>query len=103
MRVSRIDGTQLGAELPRGWEGNFEVERGNANLDDFIAAIEQQYFDGNGPAPSTMYQYVTEVDGSVSTYQYDGVVFRLSNAGTWRGDSSVKQKLDFFAVRRRRV
>jgi len=30
---------------------------------------------------------VTETDGSTSTYQYDSVIFRLSNAGT-----SVKQK-----------
>jgi hypothetical protein len=50
-----------------------------------------------------MYQYVTETDGSVSTYQYDNVIFRLSNAGSWKGDNSVKQKLEFFAVRRRRI
>ena len=28
VRVSRIDGTQLGTELPKGWEGTFDVERG---------------------------------------------------------------------------
>ena len=50
-----------------------------------------------------MYQYVTETDGSTSTYQYDNVAFRLSNAGIWKGDSSVRQKLEFFAVRRRRI
>ena len=33
-----------------------------------------------------MYQYVTETDGSVSTYQFDGVVFKLASAGTWKGD-----------------
>jgi hypothetical protein len=103
VRVNRIDGTQLGAELPRGWEGNFEVERGSSVLDDFVASLEQQYFDGAVPATATMYQYVTETDGSVSTYQFDGVVFRLANAGAWKGDASVKQKLEFFAVRRRRV
>jgi hypothetical protein len=50
-----------------------------------------------------MYQYITELDGSVSTYQFDGVVFKLSNAGTWKGDASVKQKLDFYASRKRRI
>ncbi len=103
VRVNRIDGTQLGAEIPRGWEGSFEIERGNSNLDDFIAATEQQYFDRTGPSVGTMYQYVTETNGSTSTYQYDGVVFRLANAGVWKGDVSVKQKLEFFSVRRRRV
>lgn len=103
VRVSRIDGVQLGAELPRGWEGSFEIERGNSVLDDFMSSSEQQHFDGRLSPPATMYQYVTETDGSVSTYQYDGAVFRFANAGVWKGDAAVKQKLEFFASRRRRV
>jgi hypothetical protein len=85
VRVSRLDGTQIGAELPRGWEGSFEIERGTSEVDDFVAAAEQLYYNG-GPVPAgTMYQYVTEVDGSTSTYQYNGVVFRLASAGAWKG------------------
>jgi hypothetical protein len=103
VRVDRLDGTHLGTELPKGWEGSFELDRGSSTVDDFIAATEQQYFNGNSMASGTMYQYVTETDGSTSTYQYDNVTFRLSNAGIWKGDSSVKQKLEFFAVRRRRI
>ena len=103
VRVSRIDGTQLGTDLPKGWEGSFEVERGSSALEDFIASSEQQYFNGGSASLGTMYQYVAETDGSTSTYQYDGVSFRLSSAGVWKGDSSVKQKLEFFATRRRRI
>lgn len=103
VRVSRLDGTQLGTELPKGWEGSFEIERGNSVVDDFIAATEQTYFNGGSAATSTMYQYISETDGSTSTYQYDNVSFKLVNAGVWKGDSSVKQKLEFFGVRRRRI
>jgi hypothetical protein len=103
VRVSRLDGSHIGTELPRGWEGNFEIERGTSEVDDFIAAAEQDYFAGRPVAAGTMYQYVTETDGSTSTYQYDGVVYRLASAGAWRGDSSVKQKLEFYATKRRRV
>jgi hypothetical protein len=103
IRVSRLDGTQLAAELPKGWEGSFDVERGTSALDDFIAAIEQNYYNGTGVPPGTMYQYITEVDSSVSTYQFDGVVFKLASAGAWKGDSSVKQKLEFYATRKRRI
>ena len=46
---------------------------------------------------------VSRLDGSTSTYQFDGVVFKLTNAGTWKGDQSVKQKLEFFATTRKRV
>ena len=103
VRVSRLDGTQLGAELPKGWEGSFEVERGTSALDDFISTIEQNFYNGGSTASGTMYQYITETDSSVSTYQFDGVVFKLASAGAWKGDASVKQKLEFYATRKRRI
>jgi hypothetical protein len=103
VRISRLDGTQLGAELPKGWEGSFEVERGTSALDDFISTMEQNFYTGTDAQPSTMYQYITETDSSVSTYQFDGVVFKLASAGAWKGDSSVKQKLEFYATRKRRI
>jgi len=103
IRVDKLDGTQISAELPRGWEGTFELERGTSAADDFIAAAEQSYFNGDGVPFGTVYQYVTETDGSISTYQYNTVVFKLASAGNWKGDASVKQKLEFFASQRQRV
>jgi hypothetical protein len=103
VRINRLDGTQLGAELPKGWEGSFEVERGTPALDDFISTLEQNSYSGINTESGTMYQYITEVDSSVSTYQFDAVVFKLANAGTWKGDASVKQKLEFYATRKRRI
>jgi hypothetical protein len=103
VRVHRIDGTQLGTELPKGWEGNFELERGNSAAEDFIAQVEADYFAGSTPSPGTLYQYIAETDGSTSTYQFSGVVFRLAHAGVWRGDGSVKQRLEFFATARKRM
>jgi len=103
LRVSQLDGTQMGAELPKGWEGSFELERGNSVVEDFIASAEQAYYNGGTFMASTMYQYINETDGSTSTYQFDNVSFKLSSAGTWKGDSSVKQKLEFFSSRRRRI
>jgi hypothetical protein len=103
IRVDRLDGTQMAAELPKGWEGSFDLERGSSVVDDFIASTEQAFYT-NGQLPTnTLYQYVTEADGSTSTYQYDGAVFKLAAAGAWRGDAAVKQKLEFFAARRIRV
>jgi hypothetical protein len=103
IRVNRLDGNQMGMELPKGWEGGFELERGDSVLEDFIASVEQGYFNGSMDTLGSMYQFVSEVDGSTSTYQYDSVVFHLSNAGQWRGDTAVKQKLEFFASRRTRI
>ena len=103
IRVNRLDGNQMGIELPKGWEGSFDLERGDSAVEDFIANTEQSYFNGAMNAMSSMYQYVSEVDGSTSTYQYESVVFHLTNAGQWRGDAAVKQKLEFFASRRMRI
>jgi hypothetical protein len=103
VRVSRLDGTQLGTELPKGWEGSFELERGNSVVEDFITSTEQTYYNGGSAGTITMYQYINETDGSVSTYQYSNVTFKLVNAGAWKGESSVKQKLEFFGVSRSRI
>ncbi len=56
VRVDRIDGLQLGAELPKGWEGTFDLERGNSAVDDFIAKLETAYYNGQSPSPGTLYQ-----------------------------------------------
>lgn len=103
VRLDRLDGVPMGAELPKGWEGSFEVERGTSAVDDFIAASEQAFLSQGSMPAGTVYQYVAEVDGSTSTYQYSGVVFKLANAGSWRGDAAVKQKLEFFATQRQRI
>jgi hypothetical protein len=103
VRVDRLDGIQMATELPKGWEGSFEVERGSSAVDDFIAAAEVAYRTSGSLPYGQVYQYVNEPDGSTSTYQYTGVVFRLVNAGIWRGDGAVKQKLEFFAAARVRL
>ena len=103
VRVDRLDGVQLGAELPKGWSGSFALDRGSSAVDDFIAQIEQAYLAGQSINGGTLYQYVNEPDGSISTYQFNGVVFKLTSAGAYRGDAAVTQKLDFFASSRKRV
>ncbi len=103
VQISQLDGIQMGTEIPKGWEGSFELERGGSAVEDFIASSEQDYYSGAFLGSSIMYQYIAEPDGSTSTYQFDGVTFRLASAGQWKGDTSVKQKLDFFANRRRRI
>jgi hypothetical protein len=103
VRVDRLDGVQLGAELPKGWAGTFMLDRGSSAVDEFIAAIEQAYLAGQVINAGTLYQYVNEPDGSTSTYQFNGVVFKLTSAGSYKGDAPVTQKLDFYASGRMSV
>ncbi len=103
VRVDRMDGVHMAAELPKGWHGTFELERGSPAADDFIAGLEQAWHSQGQMLGGTLYQYVSETDGSVSTYQYEGAVFRMESSGQWKGDSAVKQRLGFFAGRRKRI
>ena len=103
VRVDRLDGVQLGAELPKGWSGTFMLDRGSSAVDDFIAQIEAAYLTGQTINTGTLYQYVAESDGSTSTYQFSGVVFKLTSSGSYRGDSAVVQRLDFYASGRIKI
>jgi hypothetical protein len=103
LRVDRLDGVQLGAELPKGWSGSFLLDRGSSNADDFIVQMEQAYLVGQSIGAGTLYQYVNEPNGSTSTYQFNGVVFKLTSAGMYKGDAAVTQRLDFYASSRARV
>lgn len=103
IRIDRMDGVHMAAELPKGWDGHFELERGSPAADDFIAGLEQSWYAQGQLLGGTLFQYVSESDGSVSTYQYEGAVFKMANAGHWKGDGAVKQRLQFFASRRKRI
>ena len=101
--VAGFESRELASELLTAWEGIFDLERGGSVADDFIARIESADNDG-GPVPTgTLYHYTSESDGSTSTYQYDGAVFKFLQAGQWRGDASVRQRVVFFASRRQRI
>jgi hypothetical protein len=101
VHVDPLNGPPIEARPPAGWTGSFTVERGSSAVDNLIATIEQGFWAGGVLGTGTIYQYVTEVNGSLSTYLYAGVSMSLSDAGTWQTDSSVKQTLEFFASTRR--
>ena len=103
LRVDRLDGVQLGPNCQRDGRGSFTLDRGSSVADDFIAQIESAYLAGQSIGAGTLYQYVNEPDGSTSTYQFNGAVFKLTSAGAYRGDAAVTQRLDFYASCRTRV
>ena len=103
IRIDRLDGVHLAAELPQGWDGHFELDRGSPAADDFINSLEQAWHVDGLLESGTLFQYVTETDGSISTYQFEGAVFKMVNAVQWKADSTVRQRLEFFASRRKRI
>jgi hypothetical protein len=104
LKVDGLDGLVRTKHLPETWEVSFGIDRANSAVDDFCAGLDTAYFAGSGLTPGgTVTQFITEVDKSQSTYLYENVAFMISDAGSWKGDSQVKQKISGTATRRRRL
>lgn len=103
IKVDRLDGVQLNAELPKGWSISIENERHGPGLDDLSSLIEAAWYNSGTYSTATIYQYITEPNGSVSTYQFDSVALKFSDPGDWKGDSSVKQSISGMCNRRRKL
>jgi len=98
-----LDGVVRPLILPDGWEGSFELERSDSQVDDYFAANEAAYYSGKNIQSCTITETISEANGSLTQYRFTGVMLKLPDSGAWKGDASVKVKIDFFASRRLKV
>ena len=103
VKSDRLDGVQLQGEIPKGWTGSFQLDRGSSAIDDLFASREALWYDQGQLTAAQVFQYVKEADGSRSTYQFDNVALKLDDAGTFAGDQTVKQRISMTANRRKKV
>ena len=85
------------------WRGQLQIDRGSSALDDLVAAIEAAFWNAGVIGSGTIYQYLTESDGSLSTYEFVGVALTLSQAGIYKAENIVTQTVSFFASQRNRI
>jgi len=102
-RISGLDGVIRPLILPDGWEGSLDIERSDSLVDDYFAAVEAAYYNGQSVQSATITETISEASGAVSQYRYTGVMLKFENAGDWKGESSVKLKVGFLASRRLKV
>lgn len=100
IEVELMNGVNVAADLAKGWDGSIEISRGDPTLDQLFTQIESDFIDSGIYTFSSIYAYITETTG-VTTIQYEQVSMKLSDAGSYKGDEAVKQKIDFTAARRR--
>lgn len=103
IKVDGLDGLNRAKVLPEGWDVSIGLDRANSAAEDFCGAMENAYYDSGNVPTGTVYQYITETDGSLTTYVFEGVALKLDDAGSWKSDSAVKQKMMGHATRRRRL
>lgn len=99
-----IDGIDRYGEIPSGWEGSIEIDRGNVNMDALFDYLEGLYYSGQNVPGGTITETITEADtGAISQWRFTGVAFKLDEHGSFKGDQKVSQKLSWKASRRIRV
>jgi len=104
IHVDLLDGEQMDAALPKGWTFSFNIERGDPIVDALISRMEQDWLVNGNYTTGTLYQYVKELPGTpTSTMQFAGVTLKLSDAGTFSGDQSVKMMLEGTATSRNKI
>lgn len=98
-----ITGKTLEQFIPKNWKGSFDIVRGGAGLDTLQSGIDLGWYTGGVMFFGRAYQYVTEIDGSVTTFCYDDVAIKVTDSGKWEGDKEVMQKVEFTASSRKRI
>jgi hypothetical protein len=102
-RSDPLNSAPVEFNTPAGWRGQFQIDRGSSALDDLVAAIEAAFWNAGTIGSGTIYQYVSEPDGSMSTYEFVGVALTLANSGHYKAESIVTQTVNFFASQRNRI
>src|SRR6185312_6111726 len=98
-----IDGIVRYLEIPDGWDGTFSYEKQDDQIDAYFAQLEAAYYAGQNIATSMITETITNADQSISQYRYTGVQFKFDDAGTWKGDQAVSQRISWCASRRIKV
>jgi hypothetical protein len=84
----------------KGWKGSFSFARTNG-MADYLNWIEESGFYGGNPQNYyTIHETKQNNDGTLSEYQYQGVVLVGFDSGTVRQDAEVPMKIDFSAATR---
>ena len=90
-------------EVPNGWTGTVQCQRTNANLDNLVADIEASFWSAGTVTNGDLYQYITEPDGSTTTWHYTNVSIVLNAGGSWSNDTMVMQSFTFNASQKVKV
>lgn len=103
IKVKGLDGLIRNLMLPDGWQGTFDYERQNGQLEDYFCKQENDYFTGVDLQVATITETIKEPNGTISQYRYEGVVLKLDDSGDIKGDTTVKQRVSWMASRRKKV
>lgn len=103
LKSKGLDGQPRHAEIPDGHRIAVDTDRADSRLDDYFCQKEENYFNGVADPNITFTETITEVSGAVSVYRYTDVAIKLTNGGTFRGNTIATMALEGMAARKRKV
>jgi hypothetical protein len=98
-----IDGVNRFGNIPDGWDLSFNADREDSSADDYYAQVEADYYAGKVIKNVTVYETITEVNGSITQYRYEGCSLKYTDAGSFEADKVVKTKWTGKAARRTKI
>lgn len=96
-----VNGDPNFREVEEGWEGTAEYDRANSIVDDFFVQKEAARYAGQQPPQIVLTHAIVNPDGSTSRYRFEGVAVKLDEAGSYKSDDKVMQKIGWVASRRK--
>jgi hypothetical protein len=98
-----LNGPPQFAETFNGWKGQIDFDRKSHTADAFFQALEDNYWNGINTLSGTITQTITEPNGVISQWKYVGATFKFGDAGKWKAQEKVAQKIDWMASQRKRI
>jgi hypothetical protein len=95
-----LDGRIRHRTIPDGHTGTIELDRQDASFDTYFAGVEANFFAGLPPDAIFITHTIQELDGSTSQWQYTDIALTPEDAGTWKGQDKVTEKMTFEAGRK---
>ncbi len=96
----RINSVPVMRALLAGHDFTMQIERENPNNDVLFTQIEQSYWAGGYPngtvSGGTIYVYVTEIDGTQSTYEGTNVCLWMEDRLNSSAKAAIKQTISGF-------
>jgi hypothetical protein len=97
LKSKPLNGIPIFGYIPDGWKLSFKWDRTSPVVDQYFAQLEATYFAGGNQLGGTVYETITEADGSLTQWRYVGAVFKLDKAGDFSGDKKVEQSFSGMA------
>lgn len=95
-----LDGRIRHRTIPDGHKGAIELDRKDSSFDTYFAGIEANYFAGLPPGSIFITHTINELNGNPTQWQYLDCAIAPEDAGTWKGQDKVTEKLTFSAGRK---